>query len=76
MTGDSSVMAENPDQSPISRGSQGINASLMPHGVATALAYIGAALASLQADLPFVAGARASRRSSLRSSPTPTALTW
>lgn len=35
MTGESSAMSENPDQSPIRRGSQWINASLMPHRVAT-----------------------------------------
>lgn len=57
MTGDSSVMAKSPDQSAISRGSHRISASLMPHGAAYELAYIGAALASILAELPLVAGA-------------------
>ena len=57
MTGDSSVMAKSPDQSAISRGSHRISASLMPHGAAYELAYIGAMLASILAELPLVAGA-------------------
>ena len=57
MTGDSSVMAKSPDQSAISRGLHRISASLMPHGAAYELAYIGAALASILAELPLVAGA-------------------
>lgn len=54
MTGESSAVSENPDQSPIGRGSERINASLMPHGVATALVDIGAALAPIRVDLSFL----------------------